>query len=78
MKYTIGDIFQWNYKLQSSSISTLIEIKKDNTGQEKYILESHISGSTLFYIKESYTAEELTKFIRTNILLYYPVVKDWE
>jgi hypothetical protein len=78
IKYTIGDIFQWNYKPESNNISTLISIKQDNNGQEKYTLESYISGSSIFYIKETYTAEELNKFIRTNILLYYPVIKDQE
>ena len=59
MRYTIGDIFQWNYKPESNNISTLISIKTDNTGQEKYTLESYISGSSICYIKETYSEEEL-------------------
>lgn len=78
MKFTIGDIFVWNYKPESNNISTLISIKTDNTGQEKYTLESPISGSSIFYIKETYSEEELNKFIRTEILIYYPITKDPE
>lgn len=78
MKFTIGDIFVWNYKPDNNTVSTLISIKTDNTGQEKYTLESYISGSSLFYIKETYSEEELNKFIRTEILIYYPITKDQE
>lgn len=72
MKYQIGDIFTWNYDKQE--VSTLIYIYYDWDGEKKYQLQSYLSGIQQ-YIKESYSEEELSKFIRDGILVYYPVSK---
>jgi hypothetical protein len=79
IKYTIGDIFQWNYKPESNTISTIIDITVDitvdKTGKEKYILQSHMDIQNLPFIRETYTREEIEKFIRNKILIHYPVVQ---
>jgi hypothetical protein len=72
MKYIVGDIFTWNY--DKEEISTLIQIYYDWDGTKKYQLQSYLAGIEQ-YIKESYSEEELNKFIRDGILIHYPVNK---
>jgi len=73
MKYAIGDIFIWKYS--KSQLSTLIDIYYDWDGEKKYVFESLLNEQLYQPIKESYDEEELNKFIESNILEHYPVLK---
>lgn len=73
MKYSIGGIIQWIYP--GDEMSTIIDHYYDWEGEDRYVIKTYHRNADE-YIRDSFSEEELDRFIQDKIVIYYPVNKE--
>jgi hypothetical protein len=70
MKYNPGDILHWTYP--GDEMSTIIEQYIDWDGKHRYVSSTYNKNEDE-YIRDSFSEEEIDRFIKEKIVICYSV-----
>jgi hypothetical protein len=70
MKYNIGDLICWTYP--GDELSTIIEHYIDWEEKDRYVVITYHRNADE-YIRDSFSEEEMDRFIQGKVIKHYPV-----